>query len=65
MFQALFERLMLDSPADHVITTGGHMPDPESAAVAAESNVLRYLYQSYIRLLRLKKSQVNNSGCQG
>lgn len=47
--QALFERLMLDSPVDHVIVTS-QRSDPQSARDVAEPDPLRYLFQCYSRL---------------
>ncbi len=47
--QAVFERLMLPSPGDHVIPTLGNLPDPAAASAAGESTLLYYLAQAYAR----------------
>jgi len=47
--QALFERIMLDSPVDHVIMTS-RRSDPQSARDVAEPDPLCYLFQCYSRL---------------
>ncbi|KAI0207125.1 Ubiquitin conjugation factor E4 A [Lamellibrachia satsuma] len=51
LHQALFERLMLDSPLDHVIVTS-QRSDLQSAQDVAEPDTLRYLFQCYSRLVK-------------
>ncbi len=56
--QAVFERLMLQQPGDHVITTRGSLPNHEAASAAGEAGHLYYLCHSYARAKHLLKSAI-------
>ncbi len=56
--QAVFERLMLQQPGDHVITTRGSLPNHEAASTAGEAGHLYYLCHSYSRAKHLLKSAI-------
>ena len=43
---------MLESPGDSVVTTRGSFADAQSAALAGEAQILRYLYGSFSRVRR-------------
>ncbi|XP_071105758.1 ubiquitin conjugation factor E4 A-like [Haliotis cracherodii] len=48
--QAVFERVMMENPADSMVTSRTSGKDVRAAAAACEAEVLRYLFQCYTRL---------------
>ncbi|KAL4240196.1 Ubiquitin conjugation factor E4 A [Mactra antiquata] len=52
--QAVFERLLMDRPAGHVVKTRETTSKSSDSAIAGESQVLTYLYQCYSRYRQIK-----------
>ncbi|CAH1794964.1 unnamed protein product [Owenia fusiformis] len=54
--QAVFERLMMPEPTDHVIRTTTGRPNPRELGIAGRDQPLRYLYECFKRSLSEIKS---------
>ena len=57
LYQALFERLLMENPGSAVISTQPGNSRPTEASWAGETQVLRYLYQCYERCVNIQNTQ--------